>query len=295
MVETAVTGGSASLARAQGTMIGAARFTAEYNNPSYGAIQKERLTGGNKEKVMPKVGQFIFADLVDGQDMTQEQEIGMTNVILTSAEVGAKIIVTDVLVRQNGTTSIFTMIGRQAGEGFARKRDTDVQALYGALNGGVAFGSAGSTMNLGAFAGAIASARGDTAEPFNPTYAIEHPNSVFNVTKSATAIGSQTNMRVNDPREERMLKDFFKIRFDNVDLFESGNITINSSGDAIGVIAEKGALVALESDGFSQERERDASRRAWEINWTADYGVFELDPTRGEPLEYDAAVPASTG
>ena len=187
------------------------------------------------------------------------------------------------------------MIGRQAGEGFAKKRDTDVQALYTGLNGGVAFGSAGSTMTLAAFSGAIAAARGDTVEPFNPTYAVEHPNAVFNVAKSATAIGSGTSMRVNDAREERMLKDFFRIRFDGVDLFESGNITIDGSQDAIGVIAERGALVALESDGFSQERERDASRRAWEINWVADYGVFELDNERGAPLLYDATAPASTG
>ena len=295
MAETSVTGGSAALARAQGTMIGAARFTAEYNAPSYMAIQKERLTNGNKEKVMPKVGQFTFADLVDGDDMTTEQEIGMTNIVLTSAEVGAKIIVTDKLVRQNGTTSIFTMIGRQAGEGFARKQDTDVQALYSGLNGGLAFGSAGSTMTLSAWAGAIATARGSTSEPFHPTYAIEHPNAVFNVTRSATAIGSQTNMRVNDAREERALKNFFRINYDNVDLFESGNITIDGSADAIGVIAEKGALVALESDGFSSERERDASRRAWEINWVADYGVFELDDARGAPLLYDATAPNSTG
>jgi hypothetical protein len=294
MPETAVTGGSASLARAQGTMIGAARHTAEANAPSYAAIQHERLEKGHKEKVMPKVGKFTFEDLVDGEDMTDEQSIGMTNVVLTSGEVGAKIIVTDVLVRQNGTTGIFTMIGKQAGDGFARKQDTDVQALYSGLNGGTAFGSAGSTMNLGAFAGAIAAARGQT-EPFHPTYAVEHPNAVFNVTKSASAIGSGTAMRVNDKREERALADFFKIRYDNVNLLESSNITIDSSGDATGVIAEKGALVALESDGFGQEKERDASLRAWEINWVADYGVFELDDARGAPLLYDATAPSSTG
>ena len=86
MAQTAVTGGSASLARAQGTMIGAARFTAEANAPSYAAIQHEKLASGHKEKVMPKVGKFTFANLTDGEDMTPEQEIGMTNVVLTSGE-----------------------------------------------------------------------------------------------------------------------------------------------------------------------------------------------------------------
>lgn len=303
MVQTATTG---NLASAQNTIIDAARFVQQHNSPSWNNIEKLPLPQGASTRTVPKVGEFTMQDLVDGQDMTDEQSIGMTTVDLTSTERGAKIIVTDKLVRQNGTTPIFQMVGRQFGDGAARKQERDTQALYAGLNGGVTFGESSAVLNLANFAGTIAKAQGGGVgvnssgvdpkpEPFMPTYAVHHPHATFNVTRTATAIGSATNMRVNDAREERLLKDFFSIQFNGVNLFHSGNLDIDSSGDAIGVLAQRDALVGLESMQWRTERERDASLRAWELNHVADYGVFELDDTRGAPMTFSAAAPTDTG
>lgn len=256
-----------NLANVQETIINAARFVQEHNAPSWQLIEKIPLPQGASTVRVPKVGQFVVSDLIDGQDMTDEQSIGLTYVDLTSTERGAKIIVTDKLVRQNGTTPIFSMIGRQFGDAAARKQDRDTQALYSALNSGTAFGSSGSSMGIGAFAGAIARARGggrtDSSETgnesFNPTYAIVHPHTAYDVVQSATAIGSGTSMKVNDQREERYLQSFFTgISFNGVDLYESGNINVDSSGDMTGVIAQRDALVGLTSVSWRTERQRDA-------------------------------------
>ena len=292
-----------NLSGVQETIINAARFVHEHNAPSWQLIEKIPLPQGASTVRVPNVGQFTVSDLVDGQDMTDEQSIGLTYVDLTSTERGAKIIVTDKLVRQNGTTPIFSMIGRQFGDAAARKQDRDTQALYSALNSGTAFGSSGSSMGIGAFAGAIARARGGgrTAssetgnESFNPTYAIVHPHTAFDVVQSATAIGSGTSMKVNDQREERYLQSFFTgISFNGVDLFESGNINVDSSGDMTGVIAQRDALVGLTSVSWRTERQRDASARGFELNHVSDYGVFELDDSKGAPLLYDAGVPGTS-
>lgn len=296
MPQTATTG---ELDKAQNTIIKKARYTQEANAPSWQLIHKEVLPKGASTVRMPKVGQFVISDLEDGKDITSEQDIGMTTVDLTATERGAKIILTDKLVRQNGTTGIFEMIGKQFGDAAARKQDRDVQALYGGLNGGVPYGSSGVTLSLANFAATIAKSRGGGAsstdsagsEPFDPDYAVHHPHAVYNVTKSATAIGSGSSMKVNDRREERMLQKFFSISFSGVDLFESKNIYVDSSGDATGVIAQRDALVGLTSVDWRTERERDASLRATEVNFTADYGVFELDDRHGAPLLYDAAAP----
>ena len=292
-----------NLSGVQETIINAARFVQEHNAPSWQLIEKIPLPQGASTVRVPKVGQFTVSDLVDGQDMTDEQSIGLTYVDLTSTERGAKIIVTDKLVRQNGTTPIFSMIGRQFGDAAARKQDRDTQALYSALNSGTAFGSSGSSMGIGAFAGAIARARGggrtDSSETgnesFNPTYAIVHPHTAVDVVQSATAIGSGTSMKVNDQREERYLQSFFTgISFNGVDLFESGNINVDSSGDMTGVIAQRDALVGLTSVSWRTERQRDASARGFELNHVSDYGVFELDDSKGAPLLYDAGVPGTS-
>ena len=67
----------------------------------------------------------------------------------------------------------------------------------------------------------------------------------------------------------------------NVPIFEDGNITVDSDDDGIGVIADKSAMATLTSVDTRTERQRDASLRATEVVMTADYGVFELDDTRG--------------
>ena len=302
MAQNATTG---NLANAQNTIIDAARFVQQHNSPSWNLIMKLPLPNGASTRRVPKVGEFTMSDLIDGQDLVDEQSIGMTTLDFTATERGGKIIVTDKLVRQNGTTPIFAMVGRQFGEGAVRKQERDTQALYSGLNGGVSFGLVAKKMTLANFAGAIAKAKGGgvsttTAEgdpkpePFNPTYAVQHPHATYEVTRTATAIGSGSKMKVNDKRENRLLNDFFSIRFNGVNLFESGNLDIDSSGDCIGVIAATDALLGLESVSWHTERERDASLRAWELVHSADYGVFELDDTKGAPLTFDATAPSDS-
>ena len=70
-----------------------------------------------------------MVDLIDGQDLVDEQSIGMPTVDFTATERGGKIIVTDKLVKQNGTTPIFAMVGLQYGEGAVRKQERETQAL----------------------------------------------------------------------------------------------------------------------------------------------------------------------
>ena len=67
-----------------------------------------------------------------------------------------------------------------------------------------------------------------------------------------------------------------------VSIFEDGNIEkISGQDSGYGVIADKTAMAALTSVDTRTERQRDASLRATEVVMTADYGVFELDDSRG--------------
>jgi len=296
--------GNSALSAIANRIVGKARFTQEANTPSWQLAEKVALPKGANTYRMPKFGTFTISDLVDGQDMVDEQTLGMSFVDLTATERGAKIILTDKLVREWGTTGPYDIIGRQFGNAASRKQDRDTQALYAALSGSSAYGAAGTALTLALYAGCIARARGGSGssvagnstgvEPFDPTYSVQHPHQTFLVTRSATAIGAGTSMRVNDVREEKMLNKFFKYSFNGVDAHESKNINIDSSGDAVGVLAERDALVGLTSVGWRTERERDASNRGTEVNFTADYGVFELDDRHGAPLLYDAAAPATS-
>jgi hypothetical protein len=286
MAQTATTG---SLENAQRIIIASARYTEEHNAPAMALVEQFNLPKGSKQVTVPKVGQMSMSDLVDGQDIIDEEDIGMTTVDLTAAEVGAKIIITDKLARQS-SENVFSIIGRQLGDGMARKKDTDVTALYSGF--GTDIGAAGRSMSLANVSATVAYAKGNKFG--SQVYIVQHPFAVWDIAN--TAVTASTTYPVPHGWSEELLGNFFSgLRpINGVPIFEDGNISIDSSDDAIGVCCDKTALAVLKSVDTRTERQRDASLRATEVVMTSDYGVFELDDSKGVALTLDAATPATS-
>ena len=286
MPQTSTTG---NLESAQKIIISAARYTEEHNAPALALIENFSLGKGNKQVTVPKVGQMTMSDLQDGVDIIDEEDIGMTTVDLTASEVGAKVIITDKLLRQSAV-NVMSIIGRQLGDGMARKKDTDVHALYSGFS--ASLGTGGTTMKLANVAAAIAYAK---ANKFgSQIYIIQHPNAVFDIAN--TAVTASQTYPVPKGWSEDLLGEFFSgLRpLNGVPIFEDGNLTVDTGDDAVGAIADKSALCVLNSVTTKTERQRDASLRATEIIMTSDYGVFELDDSRGASLTMDASAPSTT-
>ena len=283
MAQTATTG---NLENAQKIIISSARYTEEHNAPALALIEQFSLPKGSKQVTVPKVGQMSMSDLVDGQDIIDEEEIGMTTVDLTASEVGAKVILTDKLVRQ-AADNVFSMIGRQLGDGMARKKDTDVIALYPNLNGGTALGADGRSMTAANTHAIISNAK---ANKFgSQLYILHHPNAVAALSKEA-ATTAGNNAEITSGWSADLLSNFYSgLRpINGVPIFEDGNISkITGYDSGYGVIADKTAMAALTSVETRTERQRDASLRATEVVMTSDYGVFELDDTRGAPVQFE--------
>ena len=291
MAQTATTG---NLENASKIIIAAARYTEEHNAPAMALIESFSLPKGAKQVTVPKVGQMTVSDLTDGVDIVDEEEIGMTTVDLTAAEVGAKVILTDKLVREQ-QNNVFTIIGKQLGDAMARKKDTDVHSLYGSLNGGTTLGAATKYMKASNIQGAITYAK---ANKFgSQIYILHHPNSVAYLSKEAATVASSGSAELSSGWSADLLKDFWSgLRpMNGVSIFEDGNLSVDSSDDATGVIADKSAMAVLKSVDTRTERQRDASLRATEVVITSDYGVFELDDSRGAGLIFDAAALATNG
>jgi hypothetical protein len=286
MASAAATG---NLDSAQRIIISTATYTEEHNAPAMNLVEQFNLPKGSKQVTVPKVAQMNMSDLVDGQDIVDEEDIGMTTVDLTAAEVGAKIIITDKLARQS-SQNVFSIIGRQLGDGMARKKDKDVLALYSGFSTDI--GAAGRSMSLANVSAAVAYAKGKAFG--SQVYIVHHPFAVWDIANT----GASTSATYPIPAgySADLLDNFFSgLRpLNGVPIFEDGNITIDSSDDAIGVCADRSALAVLKSVDTRQERERDASLRAFEVILTADYGVFELDDSKGVALTLDAGTPATT-
>ena len=286
MAQTATTG---NLENAQRIILAAARYTEEHNAPALALIEQFTLPKGAKQVTVPKVGQMSMSDLVDGQDIVDEEEIGMTTVDLTAAEVGAKIILTDKLVRQ-AADNVMSIVGRQLGEGMARKKDNDVTALYSGFSTDI--GASGRKMDIENVAVAVAVAKGSNYG--SQVYINHHPFTIFDLAKEAA--GTAATYPMTPGWSQDLLGNFWSgIRpIFGVPIFEDGNITRTTVAATVGVIADKSALAVLKSVDTRTERQRDASLRATELIMTSDYGVFELDDSRGAALTLDSTTPATT-
>ena len=286
MAQIATTG---NLENAQRIILASARYTEEHNAPALALIESFTLPKGAKQVTVPKVAQMSMSDLVDGQDIIDEEEIGMTTVDLTAAEVGAKVILTDKLVRQ-AADNVMTMVGRQLGDGMARKKDNDVTALYSGFSTDV--GASGRDMDIANVAAAVAIAKGSNYG--SQLYINHHPFAVFDLAKEAA--GTAATYPMTPGWSQDLLGNFWSgIRpIFGVPIFEDANITRTTVAATVGFIGDKSALAVLKSVDTRTERQRDASLRATELVMTADYGVFELDDSRGAGFTLDSTTPATT-
>ena len=286
MAQTATTG---SLENAQKIIIATSRYTEEHNAPAMNLIEQFNLPNGSKQVTVPKVGQMSMSDLTDGVDIIDEEDIGMTTVDLTASEVGAKIIITDKLSRQSAE-NVFSIIGRQLGDGMARKKDVDVTSLYSGFS--TDLGASGRTMKIANVAAVIAYAKGNKFG--SQVYINHHPFTVFDLASTA-AVSNAATYPVPAGWTADLLGNFFSgLRpLNGVPIFEDGNIDRSTPAATVGVIADRTALAVLKSVDTRTERQRDASLRATEVVITADYGVFELDDSKGAALTLDSTAPAT--
>ena len=275
-----------NLENAQNIILAAARFTEEHNAPAVQLVEKFTLSQGAKQVTVPKVSSMNMSDLEDGFDIVDEEEIGMSTTDLTASEVGAKIIITDKLLRQQND-NVFTIVGRQMGDAMARKKDTDVHDLYSGFSNQFGGNKALTISLLGA---CIANAK---ANKFgNELYFLHHPNAIYTLAASSISAlaGGQP---IPQGYSQEFLGNFYSgIKpLNGVPVFEDGNLAenIDSNNDACGFIGAREAIAYLESVEQNVERQRDASLRATEIVMTSDYGVFELDDSKGAGATYDIA------
>ena len=286
-VQTSSTGNLQNMSR---IMLASARYTEEHNAPMVGLIEKFSLGKGEYQLTIPKVAQMDAEDLVEGRDMVDSEDIDVSTVTATTAEVGLKVIVTDTLLQQNNE-DVFKIIGRQMGDAMARKKDTDIIALFPTLNGAVKLGADNANFTLANASAVIATAKADQFG--SDIFVVHHPNALW---KLATDVGNTlATYPLPDAFNKPAVKDYWTgIKLSGVPFFEDGNIQTVTDNSGYGVIADKTAMGHLAARARREERERDISLRAHEIVVTEDYAVFEVDDTRGAALQYEIGNPATS-
>ena len=281
------------LANISEEMISTIRYTAEHNAPAPALFEQFTLKKGQDTAVFPKVGQVNVRILNESEEMTNEQDIGLATLSVSTNEVGGYIILSDKLLKRTSSSAgdLIRVTSKQFGSAEARLWNTDILGLGSALNGGTDLGSAGYFLTAANAMAGIAYAK---AQRFGEELRwLVHPATMMRLLRELTTIGSGQIRPLPEGFSAEVLGKFWSgVRLGQCPFFETGAFTVDASDDHVSILADRGALATLKEGAPRSYKEHKNRRRAWELGWIREYIAFELDDTRGTGCTLDAATPS---
>jgi len=161
---------------------------------------------------------------------------------ITPTVIGVETFITD-RVRARIIKAGYAKLGQLAQNAIQRKKDEDgLVALDGATT---SLCGAGTTLTSGHIASAAVRITSNTTEPGNPPiYCVLHGYQIKDIADEI--IASVGTYPVTDGLTARVFSEGFKGSINGAQIFEDGNITIDSSDDAKGGVFAKEALVLVQ-------------------------------------------------
>ena len=285
------------------TIIEEARHTAQFQAVMANLCWKiAKAKGAGSTVNVPYWGEVTATGLTEGVDMTASSAMEDTNVQITPAEVGVKIIITDKLVRDD-MNDVKAAAGKILGAAMEKKRDQDL--LGQIADGTTTLGGSSTALTMGAVAAGRALLAGNATTAGGPAplpyVCVHHPFTLLDLVDVVTPItsfalnASFTVQAMGGNLTDEILRNYTIGRLFGMPILEDGNLDIaTSTAGKGGVFASGvgGAIILATSNEWSVEPERDASLRGWELNIVGEYGVGEYLAGWIVVLHNDAATPA---
>ena len=265
MPSTSSTGQLSNIAMEMITRI---RATIEHNTPMLGLVGDYKLSPGEDTSIFPKVGQVNVRVLNEGEEMSNEQDLGLSTLSAQTNEIGGYIILTTRLLDRTARSAgnLFTVTAKQFGDAKSRLMNTDLLALFSALNGGTDLGSAGIPFSAANATAAVSIAKSNKMG--SNLAMVHHPNAVMRLARDLSTIGSGQTRPLPEGYSARLLGK----QWSGYKIWDE-------------------ALAMLRSGVAKSYREMINRRRAWELGFVSEWLAFELDDTMGAPITSDAVNP----
>jgi hypothetical protein len=264
------------------------------------SIQVEKLPENSGPSVnIPKYGTVSTYALTEGVDMTQAQQITDTLMTLTPAEYGAQVVLTDMML-STVKDEFFRVAGRILADSFDRQQDQTLCDDFD--NYSVALGSAAAALNLGNVMAGHASIKYNAAangtagrggEPApDPIFLVHTPAALHSLAK--TLVGGVGAAAATQIAPNTKYAGYELAAVPGLTIKSDINITKDTSDDAKGGLFSKMAQILVElGPSASVEKERDASLRAWELNFVGRWARGEYNDAWGREMLFDSALPTS--
>jgi hypothetical protein len=298
--------GTAQIDQAVEKFVAKSRYTMqERKGVVRSSIRVESLPENEGPSVnIPKYGQVSTYALTQGVDMTQAQQITDTGMVITPAEFGAQVVLTDMML-MTVKDSFFEVASRILADSFDRQQD---QVLCDDFdNYSIALGSESTALTLGhvmAGHGSVkynapangTAGRGGEPAP-DPISLIITPAQIHALNKNMLGGMGATAATQFTPDSDRAGPPEGQFTIPGLPgLTVKSNININKATDdgAKGGLFSKEAQILVElGSAASVEKERVASLRAWELNYVGRWARGEYDDDWGREMIFDSALPTS--
>jgi hypothetical protein len=288
---TTVTG---SLADSLPTMIQSARLFEEYEMIVPKTVDQQKLPKGQGNTWNEiRVNQLQAQNITENTVMENAQQFDDTIFSVTPVLVQIMTRITDKTFRRvSGNVS--ALLGRAAQLAINRKMDTDGLSQY--ANFSVTLCGTGTTLNHGHVSAAVANIQGNTTESgmgAGPIHTVIHPFGTKDLQDEVeSGIGTYV---VTEGLTEEFYKTGFVGPIAGSNMWNDGNITINSTPDARGATYAQRALVLVREMEMKTETRRrpDVGGGADEVFITLGYEYGERRDVWGRGLLHDATAPTS--
>lgn len=240
---------------------------------------------GWMNRVVPIYAQVTAQSIGEGIDFANPTTLSKSaSATFTPAEIMAQVLLTDRDI-DTDPDGARQAAAQELGGAIATKIDTDIAAEF--INFTASKGSAGNALTIAKVAAGIAVLR--NAKAPQPLYVVLHPYGWHDIwtelgqpAATYAALGEAAN---------QALRDYFMGAFLGAQWFINANIAVDGSDDASGAVYNRGALGFDSRKEPTMEPERDASLRAWELNFSAGYDTAVIRDAFGVELIHDATAP----
>ena len=226
------------------------------------------------------INQVSASDDLAGQAFTPS---GLSDI--NPLEYGAQFLLTDLRV-ETDPFPVAQQAASELGMAMAEKIDTGIFGNFSSLTGGTV-GASGSAISWSYVFNMMSLLRGQKAP--RPWRFVCHPYQWGTLAKAASVAGTRTN--APEYLTSEIARNFFIQNTAGIDIFITTNVPISGT-DAYAALFSPTAMVYDLRRAVRMEPERDASRRALELNLTAVYGQGVWRPKFGVQGIFDNTAPS---
>lgn len=263
-------------------LVGAAQYQAYESSIARQLVTTFDVPANAGKIVQVPVWDAVSATLITDESAATAADTNTNSQTITLAEHVVYHKITDVL-RDSAYSDVMSQLGDQSGRAIAESMDKQVFNLFSGFT--EAGPGAGAELTVDHILKAVASLR--SSKLTGPFYAVVNPKVAYalkkelSITTGAAALSNLGN---------QILTAGYIGTIAGVQIFESGLVSIDGSGDAVGAVFAPNAIGHAMRGTIGLETQRQAAARATDLVLTANAGASIINVNYGLKLTADATI-----